>query len=48
MKIGRPHAGIILSDQLPIGVIPRRRMRLYYTVNREDMKNRLEDLGTWK
>jgi hypothetical protein len=48
MKIGRPHAGIILSDQLPIGIILRRLMRLYYAVNREDMKNRLEYLGTWK
>jgi predicted nuclease of predicted toxin-antitoxin system len=48
MRIGRPHAGIILSDQLPIGVILRRLMRLYYSVNIEDMKNRLEYLGAWK
>jgi len=48
MKIGRPHAGLILSDQLPIGVILRRLMRLYYSVNLEDMKNRLEYLGAWR
>jgi predicted nuclease of predicted toxin-antitoxin system len=48
MKIGRPHAGIILSDQLPIGIILRRLMRLYYSVNLEDMKNRLEYLSAWK
>jgi hypothetical protein len=39
MRIGRPHAGIILSDQLPIGVVLRRLMRLYYSVPKEDMKN---------
>ena len=48
MRIGRSHAGIILSDQAPIGVILRRLMRLYYSVNMEDMKNRLEYLGSWK
>ena len=48
MRIGRPHAGIILSDQLPIGVILRRIMKLYYSVNQADMKNRLEYLGAWK
>jgi hypothetical protein len=48
MRIGRSHAGIVLSDQLPIGVILRRLMKLYYSVNREDMMNRLEYLGAWK
>ena len=48
MKIGRFHAGIILSDQLPIGIVLRRIMRLYYAVNREEMTNRLEYLSTWK
>jgi predicted nuclease of predicted toxin-antitoxin system len=48
MRIGRPHAGIILSDQLPIGVILRRLMKLYYSLRLEDMKNRLEYLGSWK
>jgi predicted nuclease of predicted toxin-antitoxin system len=48
MRIGRPHAGVILSDQLSIGVILRRLMRLYYSVSMEDMKNRIEYLGAWK
>ena len=48
MRIGRPHAGVVLSDQLSIGVILRRLMRLYYSVSMEDMKNRLEYLGAWK
>lgn len=48
MRIARPHAGIILSDQLPIGIILRRLMRLYCSFKLEDMKNRLEYLGTWK
>ena len=48
MRIGRSHAGIVLSDQLPIGVILRRLMKLYYSVTLEDMKNRLEYLSAWK
>jgi len=48
MRIGRSHAGMILSDQLPIGVILRRIMKLYYSVDQDGMKNRLEYLGAWK
>lgn len=48
MRIARSHSGIVLSDQLPIGIILRRLMKLYYTVNRDDMMNRLEYLGAWK
>lgn len=48
MRIGRSHAGLVLSDQLPIGVILRRLMKLYYSLNLEDMKNRLEYLTAWK
>jgi len=48
MRIGRSHAGIVLSDQLSIGVILRRLMKLYYSVTLEDMKNRLEYLSAWK
>jgi predicted nuclease of predicted toxin-antitoxin system len=48
MNVGRPHAGIILSDQLSIGVILRRFMKLYHSLNQDDMKNRLEYLGSWK
>jgi hypothetical protein len=48
MRNGKSHAGIVLSDQLPIGVILRRLMKLYYSLKPEDIKNTLEYLGTWK
>lgn len=48
MAARRSHAGIILSDQLTIGVVLRRLMKLYYSLNSEDMRNRLEYLSAWK
>jgi hypothetical protein len=48
MKLKRPHGGIILSDELTIGVALRRIMKLYFSLNSGDMKNRLEYLSTWK
>ena len=48
MNMKRQHAGIILSDQLTIGLLLRRLMRLYLSLNTEDMINRLEYLSTWK
>jgi len=48
MEKDRPHAGIILSDQLSVGIIIRRLMRLYFSLSREDMQNRLEYLSAWK
>ena len=48
MEKGSPHAGIILSDQLTVGIIIRRLMRLYFSLSREDMQNRLEYLSAWK
>jgi hypothetical protein len=48
MSMKRQHAGIILSDQLTIGLLLRRLMRLYYSLNTEDMINRLEYLSFWK
>ena len=44
----RPHGGIILSDQFPVGIVLRRLMKLYFSVTSDDMKNRLEYLGSWK
>jgi hypothetical protein len=44
----REHSGIILSDQLSVGVILRRFMKLYFALSSEDMKNRLEYLSAWK
>ena len=44
----RQHAGIILSDQLAIGLLLRRLMKLHFSLNTEDMINRLEYLTSWK
>lgn len=44
---GRSHAGLILSDQLPIGVLLRRLSNLCFHLTQEDMSNRLEFLGSW-
>ena len=48
MKNNKPHAGIILSNQLPVGQVLKRLMRLYFTLSKEEMRNRLEYLSTWK
>lgn len=48
MKLKKPHAGIILSDQLPIGIVLRRLMKLYFSLSSTDMRNRLEYLSSWK
>jgi hypothetical protein len=45
---GRVHAGIILSDQLPLSVLLRRLSNLCFHLTREEMANRLEFLGNWK
>ena len=48
MSIKRQHAGIILSDQLTIGLLLRRLMKLHFSLTTEDMINRLEYLSSWK
>jgi hypothetical protein len=48
MAAGQHHAGILLSDQLAAGIVLRRLMRLYFSLAREQMENRLEYLGAWK
>lgn len=48
VKIGDGHSGIILSDQLPVGILLKRFMRLWFTLKQEEMKNRVEFLGNWK
>jgi predicted nuclease of predicted toxin-antitoxin system len=48
MGRGEGHSGIILSDQLPVGVLLKRFMRLWFTLKAEDMHNRLEFLASWK
>jgi hypothetical protein len=41
----RRHAGIIISAQLPVGVILRRLLKLLHTRSAEDMQDWLEYLG---
>ena len=48
MNMKRQHAGIILSDQLTIGLLLRSLMKLHLSLNTEDMINRLEYLSSWK
>jgi len=48
MALKRSHGGIILSDQLTIGAVLRRLMRLHSSLTSDDMKNRLEYLSVWK
>lgn len=45
---GQTHAGIIISDQLPIGTVLRRIMKLWFSISGDEMKNRLEYLSNWK
>ena len=47
MREGRSHAGIILSDQLPVGVLLRRLSNLCFRLTQEEMTTRLEFLGSW-
>lgn len=44
----REHAGIILSDQLPTGTILKRFMKLWFSLDAENMKNRVEFLSNWR
>jgi len=48
MKNDKSHTGIVLSNQLPIGQVLKRLMRLYFTLSKEEMRNRLEYLNAWK
>lgn len=48
LESNRQHCGIIVSDQLPVGVLLKRVMKLWFTVDANDMKNRLEFLSNWK
>ncbi|HID50723.1 MAG TPA: hypothetical protein EYP41_01635 [Anaerolineae bacterium] len=48
MQQNQSHAGIIVSDQLEIGVITRRLLRLLDNRSGEDMQNWLEFLSNWR
>jgi hypothetical protein len=48
LQKGQDHCGIIVSDQLEIGVIIRRLLRLMDGRTAGDMKNWLEFLSNWR
>jgi hypothetical protein len=48
LATGRHHAGIIISAQLPVGVILRRLLRLLNARPDADMRDWLEYLGNWR
>ena len=44
----RAHRGIIVTDQLPVGTLLRRFMKLWFTRSMVEMEDRLEFLSQWK
>ena len=48
LQNGRFHAGIIVSDQLEIGVVIRRLLRLLDARSATEMQNWLEFLSSWR
>lgn len=48
LATGRHHAGIIISAQLPVGVILRRLLRLLSARSDAEMRDWLEYLGSWR
>ena len=48
LRDGRTHAGIIVSDQLEIGLVTRRLLKLIDARSPQQMQNWLEFLGNWK
>ncbi len=48
IQSGKEHTGIIVSDQLPTGVLLKRFMRLWFSIKDTDMKNRIEFLSSWR
>jgi len=48
LSTDRHHAGIVISAQLPVGVILRRLLRLLNVRSTAEMRDRLEYLGNWR
>ncbi|MBX7252668.1 MAG: DUF5615 family PIN-like protein [Candidatus Promineofilum sp.] len=48
LSTDRHHAGIIVSDQIQVGQLIRRLLRLLDGLSAADMGDRLEFLGKWK
>jgi hypothetical protein len=45
---GQHHAGIIVSDQLHVGQLVRRLLKLIDALSAQEMIDRIEFLGSWK
>jgi hypothetical protein len=45
---GKEHYGIIVSEQLPVGVVLKRLLRLLDTISADEMKNSFRNLGVFK
>jgi predicted flavoprotein YhiN len=48
MSLGSTHAGIIVSNQVHVGLIVRRLMKLLDAKSTSDMENSLEFLSNWR
>lgn len=48
LERGQSHAGIVVSDQLPVGVLLRRLLKLLDARNADEMQNWLEFLSNWR
>lgn len=47
LRAEKDHSGMVMSDQLPIGTMLRRFMKLWFALGAIDMKNRLDFLSNW-
>ncbi len=45
---GKEHCGLVVSEQLPLGELLRRALKMLNTVDAEQMKNSYRDLGEFK
>ncbi len=48
LNAGRPHAGIVVSDQLETGIVVRRLLKLLAARSAEEMRNQFEYLSNWR
>jgi len=48
VRSGKMHSGIVVADQLPVGLTLRRFMKLWFSKTSEEMVSRLEFLSNWQ
>lgn len=48
LENGRPHWGVIVSEQLPVGKVVRRLLRLLNRVTADELRDQLYWLQSWK